>query len=124
MYSLRGSRDRNPHLTRAAAANTGGGLPNGPRKFSRSKAGIMALLLGALLIGFTIAAIILGSIVAAGILILVADLALMAILRSVFPADSSKIISLSLLPSICSVSLRASVSAKILDRLPVNCDHV
>jgi hypothetical protein len=63
---------------------TGGGLPNDPRKFSRFKARIMALLLGALLIGFTIAAIILGSIVAAGILILVAALVLMAILRSVF----------------------------------------
>jgi uncharacterized membrane protein len=61
-----------------------GRLPNGPRKTSGFKAALLTLLLVSVLVGFVIAAFVLGSLIAAGILLVVGVAIIIAAIRSGF----------------------------------------
>jgi ABC-type arginine/histidine transport system permease subunit len=73
------------HITVVQGRGPGDGrLPNGPRRISGLKAALLTLLLTSVLVGFVLAALLLGSLVAAGILIVVAIAIVVALIRSGF----------------------------------------
>lgn len=76
---------RDFRITMAQGRGTdSGGLPNGPRKISGFRATLLALLLVSVFVGFVIAAFVLGSLIAAGILLVVGVAIIIAAIRAGF----------------------------------------